>query len=33
MERTEFIEKAFLILNYEMEQLLRELEKEAANGQ
>ena len=30
MEKIEFIEKAFLILNYEMEQLLRQMEKEAA---
>ena len=29
MEKIEFIEKAFLILNYEMEQLMREMEKEA----
>jgi hypothetical protein len=30
MEKIEFIEKAFLILNYEMEQLMREMEKEVA---
>lgn len=30
MERIEFIEKAFLILNYEMEQLMRQMEEEAA---
>ena len=30
MENIEFIEKAFLILEYEMEQLMREMEKEVA---
>ncbi len=29
MERKEFIEKAFLILDYELEKMLRELEEEA----
>lgn len=30
MEKIEFIEKAFLILDYEMEQLMREMEAEVA---